>query len=319
MIFTPFNFAVLFGSRNLLNKGHTQTLSVLQYSTTQVDSLHLVCVAAVRPDRMRGGRNKFGPMYKYDRALRQQALRQRQLLLAQGLHDPHDHEMPADFLAHLSSTLPDVKPDISQLSVTSRLPQEPQPTSADGPCSHEEFYRCVSDPGNVVTVSASVGSYPAPPLRLCEDSYAPRPDHRQYPSMLYNYDISAPSSGMTDLPGSRLTPLAGLSHMMDDVPNFVGVSTNSRLQRTYPASVRSRTCTGQPSNLPVPSYPLPVIRPPEESRRHSTIAAASSSFPAVVTESSSIYRPCYPPRLSQTTISTVNPSPQVHIRTCQQS
>ncbi|CAH1787637.1 unnamed protein product [Owenia fusiformis] len=38
---------------------------------------------AVRADRMRGGRNKFGPMYKRDRALKQQAMRQRQQLLAQ--------------------------------------------------------------------------------------------------------------------------------------------------------------------------------------------------------------------------------------------
>lgn len=33
---------------------------------------HLFCVIAVRADRMRGGRNKFGPMYKRDRALKQQ-------------------------------------------------------------------------------------------------------------------------------------------------------------------------------------------------------------------------------------------------------
>lgn len=33
---------------------------------------HLFCVTAVRADRMRGGRNKFGPMYKRDRALKQQ-------------------------------------------------------------------------------------------------------------------------------------------------------------------------------------------------------------------------------------------------------
>ena len=31
-----------------------------------------ISLAAVRPDRMRGGRNKFGPMYKRDRALKQQ-------------------------------------------------------------------------------------------------------------------------------------------------------------------------------------------------------------------------------------------------------
>lgn len=37
--------------------------------------------AAVRADRMRGGRNKFGPMYKRDRARKLQILRQRQLAL----------------------------------------------------------------------------------------------------------------------------------------------------------------------------------------------------------------------------------------------
>lgn len=37
--------------------------------------------AAVRADRMRGGRNKFGPMYKRDRARKLQILRQRQIAL----------------------------------------------------------------------------------------------------------------------------------------------------------------------------------------------------------------------------------------------
>lgn len=36
---------------------------------------------AVRADRMRGGRNKFGPMYKRDRARKLQMMRQRQLAL----------------------------------------------------------------------------------------------------------------------------------------------------------------------------------------------------------------------------------------------
>ena len=36
---------------------------------------------AVRADRMRGGRNKFGPMYKRDRARKLQILRQRQIAL----------------------------------------------------------------------------------------------------------------------------------------------------------------------------------------------------------------------------------------------
>lgn len=38
---------------------------------------------AVRQDRMRGGRNKFGPMYKRDRALKQQAIRQQQRIMAE--------------------------------------------------------------------------------------------------------------------------------------------------------------------------------------------------------------------------------------------
>lgn len=38
-------------------------------------------LAAVRADRMRGGRNKFGPMYKRDRARKLQILRQRQIAL----------------------------------------------------------------------------------------------------------------------------------------------------------------------------------------------------------------------------------------------
>lgn len=38
-------------------------------------------IAAVRADRMRGGRNKFGPMYKRDRARKLQILRQRQIAL----------------------------------------------------------------------------------------------------------------------------------------------------------------------------------------------------------------------------------------------
>lgn len=38
-----------------------------------------VSVPAVRADRMRGGRNKFGPMYKRDRARKLQMMRQRQL------------------------------------------------------------------------------------------------------------------------------------------------------------------------------------------------------------------------------------------------
>lgn len=41
--------------------------------------LYVSYVAAVRADRMRGGRNKFGPMYKRDRARKLQMMRQRQI------------------------------------------------------------------------------------------------------------------------------------------------------------------------------------------------------------------------------------------------
>lgn len=43
--------------------------------------MYLFFILAVRADRMRGGRNKFGPMYKRDRARKLQVMRQRQLAL----------------------------------------------------------------------------------------------------------------------------------------------------------------------------------------------------------------------------------------------
>jgi len=44
---------------------------------------------AVRADRMRGGRNKFGPMYKRDRARRLQMMRQKQMIRAIPSHSAH--------------------------------------------------------------------------------------------------------------------------------------------------------------------------------------------------------------------------------------
>ncbi|CAD5115189.1 unnamed protein product [Dimorphilus gyrociliatus] len=77
---------------------------------------------AVRADRMRGGRNKFGPMYKRDRALKQQALRQRQQLMYV------QHSTPMD-----QASTPDIKPDVSRL-------YPPVPTNmASGPTS-ASFY-----------------------------------------------------------------------------------------------------------------------------------------------------------------------------------
>ena len=98
---------------------------------------------AVRPDRMRGGRNKFGPMYKRDRALKQQALRQRQQMFAQmqchmglpmnpgggGIH-PGFHSIDGGYPP---GEPPDIKPDIAILALP---PQGPQGPSASSPPGH---------------------------------------------------------------------------------------------------------------------------------------------------------------------------------------
>ena len=44
-----------------------------------------IVFSAVRHDRMRGGRNKFGPMYKRDRARKLQVMRNRQAVVPGGL------------------------------------------------------------------------------------------------------------------------------------------------------------------------------------------------------------------------------------------
>jgi len=115
----------------------------------------------VRQDRMRGGRNKFGPMYKRDRALKQQAVRQQhhimascQMRLANGMTplppsnedikpDPAIlHHMAANLASYVNSSpmssmpspsMPDSPPtDLSRVSgssqaspVTSSPPQGP--------------------------------------------------------------------------------------------------------------------------------------------------------------------------------------------------
>ena len=90
---------------------------------------------------MRGGRNKFGPMYKRDRALKQQALRQRQQMIAQmqcqmqmnmngpgGMppgFPPQHMGGPPDGLGP-NGEPPDIKPNIAMLG----LPPPPVPSSS---------------------------------------------------------------------------------------------------------------------------------------------------------------------------------------------
>ncbi|KAL8598193.1 hypothetical protein ACOMHN_043264 [Nucella lapillus] len=60
---------------------------------------------AVRQDRMRGGRNKFGPMYKRDRALKQQQFRAQQRLR------PDQEMIPGSVGLVAPPSPPDIKPD----------------------------------------------------------------------------------------------------------------------------------------------------------------------------------------------------------------
>lgn len=54
---------------------------------------------AVRADRMRGGRNKFGPMYKRDRARKLQLMRQRQLQMSQRQGQVGSDSMPLNYIS----------------------------------------------------------------------------------------------------------------------------------------------------------------------------------------------------------------------------
>lgn len=77
------------------------------YKTYKMNKLHS-CVEAVRADRMRGGRNKFGPMYKRDRARRLQLMRQRQMVRGLPPAPPgsgSSHHHPLSHHNHPSSSL----------------------------------------------------------------------------------------------------------------------------------------------------------------------------------------------------------------------
>ncbi|XP_067662615.1 nuclear receptor subfamily 5 group A member 2-like isoform X1 [Haliotis asinina] len=74
---------------------------------------------AVRSDRMRGGRNKFGPMYKRDRALKQQALRQQQQIVS------HCQMRLANGMAAMPGSPEDIKPDPALLNISYRIDSPP--------------------------------------------------------------------------------------------------------------------------------------------------------------------------------------------------
>ena len=80
---------------------------------------------------MRGGRNKFGPMYKRDRALKQQAVRQRQQMLAQ--MQCQMQIMPGmanmDGMGGMTDP-PDIKPNINMLAI---MPPNTSASNVHGP------------------------------------------------------------------------------------------------------------------------------------------------------------------------------------------
>ncbi|XP_018493933.1 nuclear hormone receptor FTZ-F1 [Galendromus occidentalis] len=98
---------------------------------------------AVRADRMRGGRNKFGPMYKRDRAKKLQMLRQKQLALqcgdsmSQSMYDTNGGVKQEIQIPQLSSSTssPDSSPSplqttLSSLSITTVINWAPQQATA---------------------------------------------------------------------------------------------------------------------------------------------------------------------------------------------
>lgn len=83
--------------------------------------IDVVVLSAVRPDRMRGGRNKFGPMYKRERALRLQA---RRMAVAAHMGATSQLNGVVKSLASFSSFQQDSKSDIQipQLSSSTNSP-----------------------------------------------------------------------------------------------------------------------------------------------------------------------------------------------------
>lgn len=104
-------------------------------------------VPAVRADRMRGGRNKFGPMYKRDRARKLQMMRQRQIAvqtlrgslgeggLVLGFSSPYatvpvKQEIQIPQVSSLTSS-PESSPGPALLAAQTQAPQPPPPPAHD--------------------------------------------------------------------------------------------------------------------------------------------------------------------------------------------
>ena len=142
---------------------------------------------------MRGGRNKFGPMYKRDRAMKQQAVRQRQHLIAQ--YQMHlaaaGGGMP--MLPHSTEGL-DIKPDIAAINMAMNTMGTPLPphsgagplhNSYQGPPMHGHIQQMLPPSGHSGHSNDGHGSPPALDMSTSSSQghYIPPPHPHLYPSM----------------------------------------------------------------------------------------------------------------------------------------
>lgn len=191
---------------------------------------------------MRGGRNKFGPMYKRDRALRQQAVRQRQQMLAQmqcqmQINMPG---MPMDGMGGMP-TPPDIKPDINMLGImpphssASNIHGHMGPNMMSNP--HMRHMLPMGSPGGQEEISLPPGGMGSASGQSSHQgpSYAPHPN--MYP----------PPAIMPPMPSGN----NGLHHNSNNVPNSV---TNTSMPGTMPHSMMSEMSGlphSQESHLPM--------------------------------------------------------------------
>ena len=194
---------------------------------------HFSYFSAVRADRMRGGRNKFGPLYKYDRAVKQQALQQRQQMLSNRLFGPSGTSDRYDSGMEMppvpSTTPPDVKPDINLLS-----------SYVAGDCSqpdHDHFLPHMARsilPHAKPFSEAVLNSTPGGPCQVAFPLYqtvgsSPLASYAPTTGFQLCFPEANRSGHATTSPTSAATnPLAGMAHMMSEI--------NSSLSPPVPSS-----------------------------------------------------------------------------------
>ncbi|KFP91706.1 Nuclear receptor subfamily 5 group A member 2, partial [Apaloderma vittatum] len=145
---------------------------------------------AVRADRMRGGRNKFGPMYKRDRALKQQ---KKALIRANGFKLETVLFSPVQNDYSLTSTIHSIH------AMSKTLPPNP---AALTPIDYERSPYGTPSLGMTVPSHAPLASYHYPSFsnRTIKSEY---PDHytNVHESMpAYVYSETYPSSSPPDIP-----------------------------------------------------------------------------------------------------------------------